>query len=204
MFARAGTNKKEFSIRKPTLLKNYDYSQNGYYFVTICSHNKQCIFGSIVGGGALDAPQSKLSDIGKIVEKYILSTNNILGISVDKYVIMPNHIHLILSVQNSCGTSKVPSPTNNIISRTISTLKRFVNKEVEKMFFSVHFTTTLFETNRTILKYGITLTQTHTNGKKIVSMLNKKSLAEWRGFLLYMWHYFFLGYGVFTSVISRI
>ena len=82
--------------RKRTRLKGYDYSSVGAYFITICSYNKGCIFSNIVGGGALDAPQNKLSNIGKIVEKHILSTNNILGITVDKYVIMPNHIHLIL------------------------------------------------------------------------------------------------------------
>ncbi|MBO5211775.1 MAG: transposase [Clostridia bacterium] len=69
-----------------------------------------------------------LSEQGEIVEKYILSTNNIPKLNVDKFVIMPNHIHLILSIQN--GTSKAPSPTNNIISHAISTLKRFANKEI--------------------------------------------------------------------------
>ena len=123
--------------RKPTRLKDYDYSQNGYYFVTICSHNKKCIFSNIVGGGALDAPQNKLTKYGKIVEKYILSTNNIPEIVVDKYVIMPNHIHLILIVEN--GTSKAPSPTNNAISHAVSTMKRFVNKEVGQNVFQRSF-----------------------------------------------------------------
>ncbi len=114
--------------RKPTRLKNYDYSNNGYYFITICTENKRCILGKIVGDGALDVPKMILSEQGEIVEKYILSTNNIPKLNVDKFVIMPNHIHLILSIQN--GTSKAPSPTNNIISHAISTLKRFVNKEI--------------------------------------------------------------------------
>ena len=38
-----------FQNRKPTRLKNYNYSQNGYYFITICTHNKKCIFSNIVG-----------------------------------------------------------------------------------------------------------------------------------------------------------
>ena len=125
--------------RKRTRLRNFDYSQNGYYFITICSYNKQCIFSKIVGGGALDAPQNILSEIGKIVEKYILSTNNIESIEVDKFVIMPNHIHLILIVQDAGGTSKAPSPTNNTISRAVSTFKRFVNKEVGQNVFQRSF-----------------------------------------------------------------
>ena len=99
--------------RKPTRLKKYNYSNNGAYFITICTHNKRKILCNIVGDGALDIPQIDLSPIGEIVEKYIKSTNNIKNITVDKYVIMPNHIHLLLLVKNDHinGTSRVPSPT---------------------------------------------------------------------------------------------
>ena len=51
-------------------------------------------------------------------------------ICVDKYVIMPNHIHLLLSITNSeNGTSRTPSPTNSIVAKFVSTFKRFCNKE---------------------------------------------------------------------------
>ena len=125
--------------RKPTRLKNYDYSNNGYYFITVCTYNKQKILCDIVGDGAFDVPKIKLSKIGAIVEKYILSTNNINELTVDKYVIMPNHIHLIIFLQNQNGTSRAPSPTNNIISHSISTLKRFVNKDVGYNIFQRSF-----------------------------------------------------------------
>ncbi len=138
--------------RKPTRLKDYDYSQNGGYFVTLCSHNKQCIFSRVVGGGAFDAPQNHLSETGKIAEKYILSTNNISDVTVDKYVIMPNHIHLILIVNNVGGTSRAPSPTNNIISHTISTFKRFVNKEVGNNVFQRSFHDHIIHDERDYLK----------------------------------------------------
>ena len=91
------------------------------------------------GAETFDAPKIVLSEIGKIVDKYILSTNSIPNLFVDKYVIMPNHIHLILSVENLNGTSRAPSPTNNIISTSISALKRFVNKEVGKNIFQRSF-----------------------------------------------------------------
>ena len=99
----------------------------------------QKILCDIVGDGAFDVPKIKLSEIGAIVEKYILSTNNINELTVDKYVIMPNHIHLILFLQNQNGTSRAPSPTNNIISHSISTLKRFVNKDVGYNIFQRSF-----------------------------------------------------------------
>ena len=47
----------ELAKRKPTRLKNYDYSTDGYYFVTICAKNKEKIFGNIVGDGAHDVPK---------------------------------------------------------------------------------------------------------------------------------------------------
>ena len=129
----------ELPIRKPTRLKNYDYNSDGAYFITICTHNKQKILCDVVGGGAIDAPKCVLTKTGEIVEKYILSTNKIPDITVDKYVIMPNHIHLLLLVESTGGTSRAPSPTNNIISHSISTLKRFVNKDIGQNIFQRSF-----------------------------------------------------------------
>ncbi|MBE6789065.1 MAG: hypothetical protein E7539_05295 [Ruminococcaceae bacterium] len=121
--------------RKQNRLRENDYSQNGAYFITICTKVKKQIFGKIVGCGAFDAPQMSLSVIGKIVEKYIISSNNIKKISIDKYAIMPNHIHLIINVNENGGTSKAPSPTNALVPHFVSTLKRFVNKEVGENVF---------------------------------------------------------------------
>ena len=124
----------ETPVRKPTRLGAYDYSENGTYFVTICTKGKQKTLCNIVGGGALDAPQIHLTAVGRIVEKYIRSTDNISEITVDKYVIMPNHVHLLLHVCRENGTSRAPSPTsptraNQTLPHAISTLKRFVNRD---------------------------------------------------------------------------
>lgn len=82
--------------RKPTRLKNYDYSQNGYYFITICTHNKECILSKIVGEGF---PLPKLTKRGKIVEDAILSVNKKYPhVVLHKFVIMPNHIHIIFEI----------------------------------------------------------------------------------------------------------
>ena len=85
----------------------------------------------IVGDGVLDVPQNMLTDYGRIADKYINQINEFYGyISVDKYVIMPNHVHFILSIENAeNGTSRTPSPTNSEISTFVSTFKRFCNKE---------------------------------------------------------------------------
>ena len=121
--------------RKNNRLEFYDYSQNGAYFVTICTKDKQKIFWNnqpySVGDGAHDVPQIRLSVYGKIVNDEIIKSNEIYNyIKVEKYVIMPNHIHLIINVQNvDKGTSRAPSRTNEIIPSFISMLKRFTNKK---------------------------------------------------------------------------
>ncbi|MBQ3574018.1 MAG: hypothetical protein IJA16_05420, partial [Clostridia bacterium] len=84
----------ELPKRKPTRLKGYDYSQNGAYFITICTHNrKQILSKIIVGTGVLDGPQNMLTYYGEIANKHLINIINFYdNIKIDKYVIMPNHI----------------------------------------------------------------------------------------------------------------
>ena len=111
----------ELPKRKPTRLKNYDYSQNGYYFVTICTHNKNCIFCNIVGQGLAPA-EIKLSAFGEIVNEEIADLENRYeNIRIDKYVIMPNHIHAIIAIQNETAGAS-PCPTLSDIICTIKSL----------------------------------------------------------------------------------
>ena len=96
----------ELPKRKHPRLKNFDYSENGLYFITICIKDKSPLLCRIVGRDVLDAPCILLSNIGKIVEKHILSINNTKQVSVEKFVIMPNHIHLLLFIDNPDGASR--------------------------------------------------------------------------------------------------
>ena len=128
--------------RKPTRLKGYDYSTPEAYFVTICTQERKKILSNIiVGDGVLDVPQNILSNYGEIANKYIKQMNGFYKhISVDKYVIMPNHIHFILSITDlKIGTSRTPSPTNSEISKFISTFKRFCNREYGKNIWQRSF-----------------------------------------------------------------
>jgi len=125
-----------FKKRKNNRLKSYDYDQAGAYFITICTHERKCLLSRIVGGGALDAPDNQLTYMGKIVEKYIHSGNSIERVTVANYVIMPNHIHLLLMVDaNTGGTSRAPSPTNAIIPRFVSALKHLCHGEIGERIF---------------------------------------------------------------------
>lgn len=129
--------------RKNIRLKDYDYSSNGVYFITICTKDRVKILSTLsVGDGAPDVPMEgdlflQLTDTGKIVEEYILSANRTKGVNIDNYVIMPDHIHLLLRIDNPdyCGTSEAPSPTNSLVPRAISVLKRLINKKVGENIF---------------------------------------------------------------------
>ena len=120
--------KKELPSRKPNRLKCFDYSTNGAYFVTICAKNHKCILSDIVGDDAHIVPQMKLTNYGAVVEKYI---KTIPGI--EKYVIMPNHIHMIITIN---GTMWASSPT---VSSLIKSFKILVTKEIGKAIFQRSF-----------------------------------------------------------------
>ncbi len=117
--------------RKAPRLKNFDYSSPGAYFITICVKDKKCLLGKIVGGGDFDAPQIQLSSYGYILDKHILLMDKKYPhIKIDKYVIMPNHIHMIVSITDyKNGASETAAPYNNEIPKFISLLKRYCNKE---------------------------------------------------------------------------
>ena len=88
----------------------------------------------VVGTGVLDGPRLVLTAYGEIASKYIQQISDFYeNLSVEQYVIMPNHIHLLLFVKNSPvgGPSGTPVPTvqNSIVARFVSTFKRFCNKE---------------------------------------------------------------------------
>ena len=123
----------ELKKRKTTRLVGADYNQNQAVFLTICTKERKCILSKIVGTGVPDGPQIELTRYGQIADKYINQLNDFYNdLSVESYVIMPNHIHIMLWVKGTeNGPSRTPVPTvqNSVPSRFVSTFKRFCNKE---------------------------------------------------------------------------
>ena len=125
--------------RKNTRLQTFDYNSVGGYFITICTENRRQILSHVVGADVLDGPPSTippnttviLSQYGEIANKYLNQLNDhYTDLDIVRYVIMPNHIHIMLVVKGN-GPSRTSAPTkqHSEVSRFVSTFKRFCNKE---------------------------------------------------------------------------
>ena len=98
--------------RKHPRLKDFDYSRNGCYFITVCTKDRAQILSHVVGRGLApaDAVQAELTPTGEILDAQIHALEQRFpGVLIDPYVIMPNHFHLLLSPEEAAGAS--PRPT---------------------------------------------------------------------------------------------
>ena len=134
-------NLKEMQTRKKNRLEGYDYSKDGAYFITICVKDRHELLGSVVGA-INNRPYAsvELNEYGHITDIAIKEIPvHYEGVAVDNYVIMPNHIHLILTFDTGrliiapTGVSVVIqrliiAPTG--VSVVIQQLKRHISKQI--------------------------------------------------------------------------
>ena len=107
----------ELPIREATRLSDFDYSTPGAYFVTVCTQNRAKVFGEILDGKMI------LNENGEIVEKYWLDINrHFANVRTDEFVIMPDHFHGIVFIQDPKITQSVGdgSPVPFAATRKIS------------------------------------------------------------------------------------
>jgi len=119
---------KELPVRKKIRLNGYDYSQPGYYFITLCVEGRQEILGTIdVGQGLCSC---RLSDAGNIAqtELYKLKTRY-ENMVIDKYVIMPNHMHAIIKITRR-EQSPRPTTVMDMVCAYKSLTTKYYNKTV--------------------------------------------------------------------------
>ena len=106
-------NSDRFHSRKNPRLKNYDYAKPNYYFITICTREKKCLFGE---AGNLNAH-------GKIAEKGLLEIDkHFQDVTVDKFVVMPNHIHAIIILTGQAAN----------LSVVLGQYKAFVSNQIHR------------------------------------------------------------------------
>ena len=97
-----GNGKHTLPQRKSLRLVEYDYAQEGAYFITVCTQQKACLFGDIIGDAMV------LNDAGKMVEKvWDAIPEQYPGIETDEFVVMPNHVHGILVITDGLSLPDV-------------------------------------------------------------------------------------------------
>ncbi len=115
-------------VRKHMRLHEYDYSTSTAYFVTICAYRHQCLFGSY------DDHSITLSNVGTVADITWKNLRGFFNIELDDYVIMPNHLHGILTINSETTTTdQIKSPT--LIS-IVQTFKSLTTKRVHALGFS--------------------------------------------------------------------
>jgi hypothetical protein len=98
-----------------TRLRGWDYASAGWYFVTLCTRNRECVWGEVVNGAV------RLSPMGEIVAEEWRKTEQIrANVALDEWVIMPNHVHGIIVIKNNpiVETPHVETPRRGVYVET--------------------------------------------------------------------------------------
>jgi putative transposase len=117
----------EYPKRKSNRIKDYDYSSNGVYFVTICTKDRRNLFWN-VGAACSRQHAISLSLIGLSVDEEIKGISGIYhNVFIDKYIVMPNHVHMIIVIDCADNSGRLKdAPT---ISRIVQQFKRAMSKK---------------------------------------------------------------------------
>ena len=130
-----------YPTRKPTRLPDYDYSQNGCYFVTVCVKDKQYLLGhykakqKIVGAGLRARPQDALvlSELGREVEKTIQYIDrNYDNVHIETAIVMPNQIHLLVTLDDF-ESRQTGGRGNPPLQNVIGQLKSYTTKRYREL-----------------------------------------------------------------------
>ena len=123
--------------RKSIRIEDYDYSASGVWFITICTANREKIFWDGVGADIIRPQDIPLSAVGKIAEQGILQIReHYENVVVDKYCIMPDHIHLILHMEPNIDGRMISAPT---VSTAIGSMKRWVSRQIGRPIWQKSF-----------------------------------------------------------------
>ena len=133
-------SKENFPKRKRLRLKNYDYSKPGAYFITICTYDKRSTLSRIVGA-IHESPVSRLTERGIIVDRVIKNIPNHLNVTVNSCVIMPNHIHLIISIGDDPKLRAIresPLHSRSVVSKAIGFIKMNSSKQIRSNYGDIN------------------------------------------------------------------
>jgi REP element-mobilizing transposase RayT len=126
-------------VRKNLRLREFDYNTPGAYFITFCTHNRSNILSRIVGA-IHESLVSQLTACGVIVDAVIQSIPEHLHVTIDRYVIMPNHVHLIVVIAESDVLRAIresPLQGRSIVSKAVGYIKMNASKAIRQQYGDV-------------------------------------------------------------------
>lgn len=123
--------------RKQIRLSEYDYSSAGVYFVTICTYENRRILSDIIVGAIHESPAAgvQLTAAGNVVLQVLQSLpHRFPELQIDHYVIMPNHVHLLLRITEERALREAPlQDKRSLLSKAVGFLKTNSSKEIHRM-----------------------------------------------------------------------
>ena len=125
---------KQLPIRKPLRLGYYDYNMPGAYFVTFCTYNRKNMLSHIVGA-IHESPALKLTKRGEIVDTCIRNIPEHLHVTIDQFVIMPNHVHMIVLITEEDTIRAIresPLQVRSIVSKAVGYIKMNASKAIRQ------------------------------------------------------------------------
>lgn len=132
-----GDSMSDLPKRKEIRIKEYDYSAPGAYFVTICTQNREKCLWRDCRGELCSPANMPLSDIGSVIQNEIQKLNFIYeAVCVDKYCVMPDHIHMILKITTDLNGRTQFAPT---ISRVVKQFKGSITKQIGRSIWQKSF-----------------------------------------------------------------
>ena len=140
----------ELPKRKPNRLPSFSYDTPGAYFITVCLKDRKPLLWEAVGASIARPPMPPLSIWGKVVEQAIREIPvHYPAVSLDHYVVMPNHIHLLLQIKTDDDGRAMLAPT---ISVVIQQMKGFVTKQLGHSIWQKLFHDHIIRDERDYLK----------------------------------------------------
>ena len=126
----------ELPKRKQIRLSEYDYRTPNAYFITVCTENRKNLFWTDAGA-VIDLPSHvPLTPLGTIVRQTIENIpNHYPSVRVDHYVIMPNHIHLLLIIDTLHGRPRVAPTVSRIVQQTKGLATKLIGYHVFQKSF---------------------------------------------------------------------
>ena len=124
-----------YPVRKNPRLSQYDYNSCGAYFITICTHHRKQLFSRISVGAIHESPVLKLMEYGKIVDFFIHNMMERFPVFVDQYVIMPNHVHLLIRIEYEHTQRAIlesPLHRRSVLSKAVGYLKMNITKKIHE------------------------------------------------------------------------